>query len=77
MHEKVSYNTLWTLRKYADDNAFRLDRPFSVVDIDGNMLLTAGITALWNLLIAAGGTAFNNANARIGVGDSSTAELPG
>lgn len=41
----------------------------------GNMLLNEGIQEIWDLVIAAGGTtAYNNANADIGVGDSSTAE---
>jgi hypothetical protein len=40
----------------------------------GNLLLNAGITVLLNLLIGAGGqTSFANANARLGIGDSSTA----
>ena len=38
----------------------------------GNMLLNAGINVAWGLICGAGGTAFNNANAYIGVGDSST-----
>lgn len=42
----------------------------------GNLLLNEGIQELLDLLIGAGGsvTAYNNANAQIGVGDSSTAE---
>lgn len=42
--------------------------------IEGNLLLNEGIQELWDLGIAAGGTtAYNNANADIGVGDSTTA----
>jgi hypothetical protein len=41
----------------------------------GNMLLNAGINVAWGLICGAGGTAFNNASAYIGVGDSSTASL--
>jgi hypothetical protein len=48
-----------------------------VAEIDGNILVTAGLTALLTLLIGGGGTAFNNANSYIGVGDSSTAEAIG
>jgi hypothetical protein len=51
--------------------------PYEVRDVEGNILVTAGITALLNLLIAAGGTAFNNANAYLGVGDSATAAAIG
>lgn len=43
-------------------------------EIVGNLLLNEGIQELWDLAIAAGGTtAYNNANAEIGVGDSTTA----
>lgn len=43
-------------------------------EVVGNLLLNEGIQELWDLAIAAGGTtAYNNANAEIGVGDSSTA----
>jgi hypothetical protein len=51
--------------------------PYEVGDVEGNILVTAGITALLNLLIAAGGTSFNNANANLGVGDSATAAAIG
>lgn len=46
-----------------------------VEEVPGNLLLNEGIQEIWDLVIAAGGTtAYNNANADIGVGDSSTAE---
>lgn len=54
--------------------------PFDVVDREGNLLVIGGASALWEALIGNGtGTAgqpltfFNNGNAYIGVGDSSTA----
>ena len=65
--------TTWCIRKYADDAAFNRDEPFAVEEIDGNLLLNEGITALQNLLTGAAATAFNNANSYLGVGDSSTA----
>lgn len=47
-----------------------------VIEVPGNLLLNEGIQELWDLAIAAGGTtAYNNANADIGVGDSNTAEV--
>ena len=48
--------------------------PEEAVEIAGNLLLNEGIQRLEDLLIAAGGTAYNNANAFIGVGDTNTAE---
>jgi len=72
--ECIGYQPKWIIRKYADDDAYANDRPFDVSEIDGNLLLNEGITRLLNLLIAGGGTAFDNANARIGIGDDATAE---
>lgn len=48
-------------------------KPYEVVEGEGNLLLNEGIDLIWDLVTGAGGTAFNNANARLGVGDSSTA----
>ena len=83
--EKFNYKTLWTIRRFADDAAFAADTPTPVLDaegnelpavseIQGNLLLNEGIALLEDLLIGAGGTAYNNANSYLGVGDSSTAE---
>ena len=48
--------------------------PYDVVEGDGNLLLIGGVSALFQQLIGSGAvTPFNNANARIGVGDSTTA----
>lgn len=50
-------------------------KPEMEEEIAGNMLLNEGIQEIWDLTIAfAGTTAYNNANADIGVGDSSAAE---
>ena len=40
----------------------------------GNVLLNEGINELWTLVCSSSGTKFDNANAYIGVGDSSDAE---
>jgi hypothetical protein len=45
-------------------------------EFDHNCLLNEGITALLNLLIGAAETAFSNANAYTGVGDSDAEALP-
>jgi hypothetical protein len=47
------------------------------IDLPGNILVTAGITLMLNLLIGAGGTVYSNANAYLGAGDSSTAAAIG
>jgi hypothetical protein len=42
----------------------------------GNLLLNGGINVAWGLICGAGGTAFNNANAYIDVGDSAAVAAP-
>ncbi|MGD0175796.1 MAG: hypothetical protein ABSC50_03105 [Candidatus Bathyarchaeia archaeon] len=39
---------------------------------EGNLLLNSGINVAWGLICGAGGTAFDNTHAYIGVGDSAT-----
>lgn len=39
----------------------------------GNLFLNEGLNELWNLVCGAAATAYNNANAQLGVGDSTTA----
>ena len=73
MEDKIGYKPVWIIRKFENDEAYQENRHFEVKEIEGNLLLNEGITRLANLLIGGGGTAFNNANAYIGVGDSSTA----
>lgn len=51
--------------------------PYDVVEVAGNLLTTAGLQRLTNLLIGAGGQALTNTAARIGVGNSSTAAAVG
>jgi len=51
--------------------------PYETVEAAGNLLTTAGLQRLTNLLIGAGGTALTNTTARLGVGNSSTAAAVG
>jgi hypothetical protein len=51
--------------------------PIETLVVDGNLLTTAGATALWNALTQGSAGAFTNATAALGVGDSSTAESAG
>jgi hypothetical protein len=55
----------------------RLVRPYEVLDVAGNLLTTAGLTRLTSLLTGAGGQALTNTAARLGVGNSTTAEAVG
>jgi hypothetical protein len=72
-NDKIGWRCVTTLRKYIDEAAAARDEPYEERVIDGNLGMNAGLQLLWDLGIAAGGTAFSNANAHIGVGDSSTA----
>lgn len=76
MHQKdtIKYSPRWTIRKYANDADFKAGKMMEEPTvIEGNLLLNEGITALINLLIGAAETAFSQANAYLGVGDSATA----
>jgi hypothetical protein len=77
VHDFARYRTHWIIRKYADEEAYRQGIAFEESHIQGNLLLNEGITRALNLIAGLGGTAFNNANARIGVGDSTTAAAAG
>jgi hypothetical protein len=81
--DKGSWKTHWTAAYYDGDwTAEQIDAglaglPSDVREADGNILVTAGITLLLNLLIGAGGTVYSNANANLGIGDSTTAAAIG
>jgi hypothetical protein len=83
LSDKGNWRVRWRAAYYDGDwTAAQIDAglaglPSDVREQDGNILVTAGITALLNLLIGAGGTAFNNANAYLGIGDSTTAAAIG
>ncbi len=74
LNEYFRYQTRWSITKYADDAAYRRGEAYEEVPIEGNVLLNEGINAMLTLLAGGTETAYNNANARIGVGDSTTAE---
>lgn len=61
----------WKIEKYRGEALPK--NLYAVEEFDGNLLLNEGITALLTLLIGGAETAFTNANARLGVGDSTTA----
>ncbi len=73
MKDKIGYGVKWTIRKFKNDVDYSADKPYETITVDRNILLNEGITRLLNLLSGGGGTPYNNANARLGVGDSNTA----
>lgn len=88
LHEPVKLIGRWKAVHYLGEwTAEQIDAGLAPIalDEDGkemvyeaeNILVTAGIQLLEDLLIGAGGTAFNNANSYIGIGDSNTAPAVG
>lgn len=68
MEDTITWGCHTRVDKYDDDGNL-----IDVVEIDGNLLLIGGASALWERLIGTGVTAFDNTNAYLGVGNSSTA----
>lgn len=52
-------------------------KPYEVLEFPGNLLTTNGANALLTAVTGGSITAFNNANSRLGVGDSTTAAAAG
>ncbi|MCA1666654.1 MAG: hypothetical protein LC793_04490 [Thermomicrobia bacterium] len=61
------------ITKFWGDDREKEPNPYEVADGGYNTLTTAGANYILGAIIAAPGTLFNNANAAIGVGDSSAA----
>jgi hypothetical protein len=80
MIEHFIRRTDWKIERYRlaslprDPRARAAIRPFAVSEFAGNLMLNEGINALWTLVAGGSETAYNNTNARCGVGDSSVAE---
>lgn len=86
--DQLKWRCVTTLRKYRADIAEYITRhgkaegervfevenaPHEERTIQGNLLLREGVKAIFDLLVGNTETAFSEANARIGVGDSTTA----
>ena len=68
--EPIQWKVQWRIDKYrAEDRT----APYETISDTGNLLVYGGASALWQRLIGTGVTAFDNSNAHLGVGDSSTA----
>ena len=80
-HDPVQWRAAWTVEKFwtpepvsSGDDLRRLTvgglEPYEVLDHVGNLLMYGGASILWEALVGAAPTYFNNANAYIGVGGS-------
>jgi hypothetical protein len=71
--DHITWICEWKVEKF-DAYSARPDLAYEVIEGRGNLLMYGGASAIWEQLIGSGAvTAFNNANAYLGVGDSSTA----
>ncbi len=61
------------LPPYDYEQFFKENAPYEVKVVEGNLLLNNGINQIWQLVTGSGGTAFNQTNSYLGVGDSSVA----
>lgn len=73
LSDKGNWNFKAQIQRFANDEAAIAGESYKTTEFEKNILVNAGINVLTNLLAGGGGTAFNNANAYIGVGDSATA----
>ena len=70
----LSWHAKWKIRKWDSQDKFdKNELPDNIVDFEPNGLLNEGINELFTVLCSSGGTKFDNSNANLGVGDSSTA----
>jgi len=84
LQDWAKHKTEWTIERYHEDIAKaglsleefqRRFRPYSVSRFEGNVLLNEGINNVLTTVLGGGSpTVYDNTNARLGVGDSSTAE---
>lgn len=73
--EPLTIRRQWIIRRYASEADFRQGKELAPPSIiDGNVILDEGAPEFWKLIGGIAATAFSNANARLGVGDSTTAE---
>lgn len=84
--DRINWSPKFTIHRFASEEDFKAGRPSDLIDpitgqtlpavseFSGNLLLNEGIAVLLDLACGlASPTAFNNASARIGVGDSNAA----
>lgn len=75
--ERLNWKAHAKVEKWHRSEDYGLLLPDETIELDGNMLLNAGITRLGSLLTGGGGTAFNTANSRLGVGNGTAAAAAG
>ncbi len=76
MRDVIKHKTVWQIRKFDNEADRKANKPYAVSRIKGNLLLNEGIDEM-NLLLSGTGSpvAWNNANARLGVGSGTAAAV--
>ena len=72
---RLQLATKFRIRKFENDAAYQQDKPYEVNEFEKNVGLNGGIGEAIDLICGIGGTAYSNANARSGVGTSTTAAV--
>lgn len=83
MSDSFNWKVNWEISKYKADSIDivreQLIEPYEIIQREGNLLLNKGASAMWEFMIGNGTSSagsslafFNNANARIGIGTSTT-----
>lgn len=74
MEEKVKVKTIVKVKKYRNVQEFLENKPYADEQSEENIILNEGANIVWTLVCGGVATPFNNANARLGVGDSNASE---
>jgi len=74
--ERAKVKTIVTVEKYRNEKDFLEGKPYKREESQHNILLNEGCNLLWTLACGGTGTPYDNANARVGVGDSNAGEDP-
>jgi hypothetical protein len=72
LSEGLHWKPKWIVRKYADYSAYLAGKWHEQIVVDKNCLLNEGINLMWSLICGGAGTAFDEADSYIGVGDQAT-----
>ena len=73
----ASQGGVFLLEKFEDDRAVAARRPYYTSKPFRNIFVNTGLAEVWKLVTAQAGTAFSNANANLGVGNSAAAPAVG